>query len=85
MSEHDAMARIAWRSRRGLLELDVWLGHFVRHALPGLSPAECGLYEQLLDYPDPELMDILEGRVRPPTEMATLILRIQQTDTIHHD
>lgn len=85
MNEHDILARLAWRSRRGLLELDVWLGRFVQHWISRLSPVERKQYEKLLNCSDPDLMDILEGRLEPPQEMASLILRIQQTDTIHHD
>ena len=85
MSEHDDLARLVWRSRRGLLELDVWLGQFVQLEISRLSMVERTQYEKLLNCSDPDLMDMLQGRLEPPQEMAPLILRIQQTDTIHHD
>ncbi|MGA7180167.1 MAG: succinate dehydrogenase assembly factor 2 [Thiobacillaceae bacterium] len=85
MNAQDDLARLTWRSRRGLLELDFWLGDFVRRESCLLSPAYRKQYEKLLECSDPELLDMLQGRVEPPPEMAKLILRIQQTDTIHHD
>ena len=86
MSERDDLARLVWRSRRGLLELDVWLGQFVQREISRLSMVERMQYEKLLNCSDPDLMDMLQGRLEPPQEMAPLILRIQQqTDTIHHD
>ena len=85
MSERNHLAQLMWRSRRGLLELDLWLGQFVQREFPGLLTAERMQYERLLNCSDPELMDMLEGRVEPPQELASLILRIRQTDTIHHE
>ncbi|UXY13803.1 succinate dehydrogenase assembly factor 2 [Chitiniphilus purpureus] len=56
------LKRIVWRSRRGLLELDLQLERFVREALPTLTDAELLLYRELLQLPDNDLLDYLNGR-----------------------
>ena len=77
--EDHEFARLVWRSRRGLLELDLWLGRFVQRGLPGLTPAERGAYEALLALPDPDLLAMLDGRAAPLPRLGALIRRIQQT------
>ncbi len=79
MSEDEDLARLAWRSRRGLLELDLWLGRFVQRQLFALTPAEREQYEALLELPDPDLLELLDGRAEPPPGLTALIRRIQQT------
>ncbi|HYP67292.1 MAG TPA: succinate dehydrogenase assembly factor 2 [Thiobacillaceae bacterium] len=78
-SEDVDLARLAWRSRRGLLELDLWLGGFAQRQLSALTPAERRQYEALLELPDPELLELLQGRRESPLGLAALIRRIQQT------
>jgi len=53
---------IAWRCRRGLLELDIWLGGFVQVHRATLQPAERAALERLLDLSDMEIVDRLQGR-----------------------
>jgi antitoxin CptB len=78
VSEDVDLAKLRWRSRRGLLELDLWLGRFVQRQLSALTPTECGQYEALLALPDPDLLDMLNGRASPLPGLAALIRRIQQ-------
>ena len=50
-----------WRSRRGLLELDLVFERFwAREA--GLAPAEMAALERLLAMPDNDLLDLVMGR-----------------------
>ena len=74
------MARLRWRSRRGMRELDaVLLGFLDAHAAV-LSAAEIGCYEQILELPDPVLYGYLLGRSVPPdAPIATLIERIRSS------
>ena len=44
--------RTLWRSRRGLLELDLLLGHFTRHHYRQLDPTSKRAYRTLLGYDD---------------------------------
>jgi succinate dehydrogenase flavin-adding protein (antitoxin of CptAB toxin-antitoxin module) len=79
VSEGGELARLKWRSRRGLLELDVLLDRFLQRAFADLSPDECEQYEALLELPDPDLLELLDGRREPMPGLAALIRRIQQT------
>ena len=79
VSEDEVLARLRWRSRRGILELDVLLERFVQGELEVLSTAERSQFEALLELPDPDLLDVLYGRAEPLPALAALIRRIRQT------
>jgi len=53
---------MAWRCRRGLLELDLWLGGFWAAHRDTLEPCEAAALERLLGLPDMEIIDRLQGR-----------------------
>jgi succinate dehydrogenase flavin-adding protein (antitoxin of CptAB toxin-antitoxin module) len=53
--------RLRWRSRRGLLELDLMLQGFLNHYGHTLSEAEKLAYEGLLEQTDPELLGLILG------------------------
>ena len=57
------LKHIYWRSRRGLTELELKLVPFVRDCFRGLSDDEQALYEELLDWEDVDLYDLLQGRI----------------------
>ena len=54
--------RLQWKCRRGLLELDLVLTQFLEQQVPDLSSAELAAFDELLDYPDTELWDVVSGR-----------------------
>lgn len=54
--------RVRWRSRRGLLELDIVLGHFIDKHYAQLDEAGQQAFEALLDMPDNALWDMIAGR-----------------------
>lgn len=56
------LERVRWRSRRGLLELDIVLGRFVEAHYAGLDEREKQAFEVLLDMPDNSLWDMIAGR-----------------------
>ena len=56
------LERVRWRSRRGLLELDIVLGRFIDASYMQLSEAELLVFEELLDMPDNPLWDMIAGR-----------------------
>jgi succinate dehydrogenase flavin-adding protein (antitoxin of CptAB toxin-antitoxin module) len=60
--ERAALERLKWRSRRGLLELDLVFERF--WAGPGreLEEAEAAALERLLLTPDNDLLDLVMGR-----------------------
>jgi antitoxin CptB len=56
------LERIRWRSRRGLLELDIVLGRFIDQQYALLDEFEQKAFEVLLDMPDNPLWDMIAGR-----------------------
>jgi antitoxin CptB len=53
---------LAWRCRRGLLELDIWLGGFWAAHRATLQLHETAALERLLSLSDMEILDRLQGR-----------------------
>ena len=64
---------IYWRSRRGMLELELKLVPFVRDHFETLSADEQQRYEQLLAYEDWQIFDWLQQR-EVPDDPALLAL-----------
>lgn len=56
------LRRLAWRCRRGMLELDLLLQPFVSQGYPQLDAAQRQAFVELLAYPDQQLLDLLLGR-----------------------
>ena len=66
-------ARIRWRCRRGLKELDVLMERFTEDCLPRLSPPLIPVLERLLDEADSDLLGWIIGR-DPPSSPEYLLL-----------
>lgn len=62
MSEPTDLKHIYWRSRRGMLELELKLIPFVRDHFAQLSDIEQLTYERMLEEEDWQLYDWLQGR-----------------------
>jgi len=58
----EAERRLRWRCRRGLLELDIVLGRFVRQRYAAMDDAQRVIFDELLDMPDTELWDLITDR-----------------------
>jgi antitoxin CptB len=70
--------QIGWRCRRGLLELDLWLGGFWDTHRAKLEPHETAALERLLTLSDMEIVDRLQGRPSSgDAELEALIKRLQ--------
>jgi antitoxin CptB len=65
----EALRRLRWRARRGLLENDLLLGHFLERQAETLNMTELNALARLLDLPDTELLDLLLGRRPPAAEL----------------
>ena len=63
MTEAD---RVRWRCRRGLLELDLILARFMERQYAGLDTEARELFNELLEYPDNDLLDWALGKGVPP-------------------
>ncbi|HSN17458.1 MAG TPA: succinate dehydrogenase assembly factor 2 [Gammaproteobacteria bacterium] len=61
-------ARLKWKCRRGMKELDLLLERYLDTRYPGADAAEQGAFRELLDMQDPELFAFVVGRERPNTE-----------------
>ena len=70
MAEFD---RIRWRCRRGLLELDLVLQRFLECRFDGLGPDERRLFDELLDAPDNDLLDMAMGRAEPAPRYRAVV------------
>jgi antitoxin CptB len=71
--------RLAWRCRRGMKELDLVLGRYLRERWPAATAAERATFERLLDLPDPLLAACLMGREQmPDTQLQGLVERLRQ-------
>ncbi len=73
------LARLRWRARRGMRELDAVLAGFLESSFRSLSPADRARMAAILDLPDPELHAYLVGRAVPQDPaFATLFRRIRE-------
>ncbi|MDY6942396.1 MAG: succinate dehydrogenase assembly factor 2 [Pseudomonadota bacterium] len=74
----DHRARMRWRCRRGMKELDHLLLEFLERHLDELSPPEQSAFESLLELQDPELVGYLLGAEQPTDPvMADVVRRIR--------
>jgi antitoxin CptB len=58
-------ARLRWRCRRGMKELDLLLERWMDEGWPHADGAARRAFEWLLEQPDPDLADWLIGGTRP--------------------
>lgn len=81
MLDDKLKARLSWRCRRGMLELDLILQEFIENRLHNLSDEELVSFESLLTATDPELYAWLMGHNEPPEkEFKALVAYIRN----HH-
>jgi antitoxin CptB len=79
MSEDPEIRRKRLRFRswhRGTREVDLLLGPFADRHLPELTPRQLDRYEALLGENDATLYDWISGRVAPPPEQDSDVLRL---------
>ena len=75
--------RLAWRCRRGLLELDIVLQRFVAQYYEGLSVAELSAFDAMLALPDNDFWALVSGENAQPTNLETLAV-INKIKTLQH-
>ena len=68
------MARLRWRCRRGMRELDVMLARYLDRVWATASPAERDAFMQLVDLQDPDLFGYLVGRTSPVEESQRAVI-----------
>lgn len=78
----DGDDRLGWRCRRGLLELDLWLGGFWAAHRATLDAHEKAAFERLLSWSDMEILDRLQRpRASADADLDRLVQRILDTRT----
>jgi antitoxin CptB len=75
--------RLAWRCRRGLLELDIVLQRFVAQHYDGLSAAELSAFDEMLALPDNDFWALVSSENAQPSNAATLAV-INKIKTVQH-
>ena len=68
------IARLKWRARRGMRELDALLVRFVEDQAPHLSDMEMTCFERILELPDPVLHAYLLGRSAPEDSATSALI-----------
>ncbi len=82
MPENGNDSALRWRCRRGMLELDIIFNHFLDSAYADLSADEKRLMDQLLDYPDQLLFDLLMDKMKSTDKgISQLVTRIRHALT----
>ena len=66
--------QLYWRSRRGMLELDLQLLPFLEHSFASLEDSEKEGYEKLLLEEDWQIYDWLRGVTTPLDENVALVV-----------
>jgi len=64
---------LRWRTRRGLLELDIVLGRFVERHYAELDESGRAAFAALLEMPDAELWDMITGKAAPRAECGAVL------------
>src|SRR5262249_61466812 len=71
--------RALWRAtHRGSKEMDFLLGRFAAAALDGMNAAEIGVFERLIDTPDPDIdVSLFRGKSLGEPDPAELMGRLR--------
>jgi len=74
----EALRRLRWQCRRGLLELDLLFVRFLEQRYSALSAAEQGDFQRLLAQPDQTLLAWIQGQQEPPSDLKMIIDKVIQ-------
>jgi antitoxin CptB len=75
-------AKIIWNCRRGMLELDLILGRFIKYHLDELTDIQRSAFEALLTAQDPDLYAWLMGYEEPSDEVKDIVAFIKLHDKL---
>ncbi len=70
MRSAEQLSRLRWRSRRGLLENDIFLSRFLHNPALSLSDDDLDALAFLLDLSDPDLLPLLSGSRTVSTQIC---------------
>lgn len=66
------LRRLAWRCRRGMLELDIVLQRFVAQYFDGLTLAQLQAFDDLLELPDNDFWTLISSDMEKPKNADTV-------------
>jgi antitoxin CptB len=76
MLKSDSLRRLRWQCRRGLLELDILLGHFLETHYDQLSDEKKAEFTALLQCSDQELLYWFTHQTIPPDELKEIVAAV---------
>jgi antitoxin CptB len=70
--------RLAWRCRRGMLELDIVLQRFIKEQFGGLTLAEMEVFDEMLELPDGDFWAMIQsvGRVKHEAALEGVLQKL---------
>ena len=72
------MERLKWKSRRGLLELDLVFERFWKESGARMTAGEAAALERLLAMPDNDMLDLVMGRAEiPETHLRAMVEKLR--------
>ncbi len=71
MQQEHAQRRLAWRCRRGMLELDIVLQRFIAGHFRALNPDEMQALDSLLNLPDNDFWQLISQHDTMPMHAST--------------
>ncbi|MGB0865166.1 MAG: succinate dehydrogenase assembly factor 2 [Granulosicoccaceae bacterium] len=69
------MSRLRWRCRRGMKELDVAMTAYLEKFYSQASEEDQAAFLRLMDTQDPELMNMVMGKIDAPDEQMERVLQ----------
>jgi len=76
-------AKLRWRCRRGMLELDILLNEFIEKQYTDLNAQQKEVLNQVLDYPDQLLFDLFLGHMQSSdNHVSDLVQTIRQSASV---
>lgn len=71
--------RLAWRCRRGMLELDIVLQRFIAEQFSDLTLAEMQIFDEMLTLPDNEFWTLIlsTDSTQQSPEMQYVLVKLQ--------
>ncbi|MDM1758288.1 MULTISPECIES: succinate dehydrogenase assembly factor 2 [Acinetobacter] len=71
--------KVIYRARRGLKEIDVYFDPYVKQYYLQADATEKGLFKELVDQEDPDLLDwFMEVSEPPKPELRQLIIKLKK-------
>lgn len=73
--------RLAWRCRRGMLELDIVLQRFVTEQFGGLTLAEMHIFDEMLELSDNDFWELIQSaeQVKYEADVQSVLRKLSIT------